>query len=147
MVRVETSVRIERPVGEVFEYIADPTKLPEWNTIIESATPSDTPVRAGSKVQMHARFLGKKIDYTAEVTEFERNQRFVTRTQKPFALTNINIFAEEAGGTRVVATYEADPGAFFKLGESIVSRIAKKQLQAQLETVKELLEAAVPAQR
>ena len=35
---------------------------------------------------------------------------------------------------------------FFKIGEPILVRIAKKQFQAQLDTMKELLEAPTPAE-
>jgi hypothetical protein len=69
----------------------------------------------------------------------------VTRTEKPFPLTQTNEFAAEGGGTKVVTTLEGEPGGFFKVGEPIVVRIAKRQFQTQLDTAKELLEARVPA--
>jgi uncharacterized protein YndB with AHSA1/START domain len=147
MVKFEVSVRINRPVEEVFAYMEDPKKLPEWNSIVEEATPTETPVRVGTKIQQRAKFLGRKIESTSEVVQHEPNKRFVTQTDKPFSLTITNTFEPEGGGTRVVVTLEGEPGGFFRLGEPIVGRIAKKQLQAQLDTVKELLEAQVPAER
>ncbi len=42
--------------------------------------------------------------------------------------------------------FEGEPGGFFKVGEPLLVRIAKKQIQAQLDTVKELLEARTPAE-
>lgn len=147
MLKIETSTHINRPVDEVFDYLADPAKLPEWNTIVESATPSGTPIRAGTTVRLRARFLGKKIDATQEVTEFERPKRYVNKTNKPFPLTTTTTVTAEGGGSKVVAIYDAEPGAFFRFGESIVGKIAKKQLQAQLDTVKDILEALVPAER
>jgi hypothetical protein len=54
---------------------------------------------------------------------------------------------EAAGkGTQVRAVFEGEPGGFFKVGEPILARIAKKQFQVQLDTVKELLEARTPAE-
>ena len=147
MVKFEITTHINRPVAEVFKYMADPTKLPEWNSIVEEAVPSETPVRMGTKIQTRARFLGRKIESTAEVTEYQLNKRFGQKGDKPFPLEISNSFEAEGDGTKVVAVFDGDPSGFFKLGEPILARIAKKQFQAQLDTAKELLEAQVPAQR
>jgi uncharacterized protein YndB with AHSA1/START domain len=147
MVKFEISAHINRPVSEVFKYMADPAKLPEWNSIVEESTPSETPVRVGTRIHERARFLGRKIESTAEVIEHEPNKRFTTKTDKPFPLTISNAFEVEGSGTKVVVALEGEPGGFFKVGEPILVRIAKKQLQAQLDTAKELLEAQVPAER
>src|SRR5207302_4366070 len=40
MVKFEISTHINRPLAEVFKYMADPTKQPEWNSIVEEAVPS-----------------------------------------------------------------------------------------------------------
>jgi uncharacterized protein YndB with AHSA1/START domain len=45
MVKFEIAAHINRPVAEVFKYIADPSKLPEWNAIVEESRPSETPVK------------------------------------------------------------------------------------------------------
>jgi uncharacterized protein YndB with AHSA1/START domain len=146
MVKFEITTHINRPVAEVFKYLADPTKLPEWNSIVEEATPSETPVRVGTKIQTRARFLGRKIDSPTVVSEYELNKRYANKSEKPFPLTITNTFEAEGGGTKVVAIFDGEPGGFFKVGEPILARIAKKQFQAQLETAKELLEAQVPVQ-
>jgi uncharacterized protein YndB with AHSA1/START domain len=146
MVKFEISTHINRPVTEVFKYLSDPSKLPEWNSVVEEATPSETPVKAGTKIQTRARFLGRKIESPSVVSEYELNKRYTTKSEKPFALSITNTFESEGGGTRVVAIFDGEPGGFFKIGEPIVARIAKKQFQAQLETAKELLEAQVPVQ-
>src|SRR5256885_858063 len=59
MVKFEISTHINRPVAEVFKYMSDPTKLPEWNSVVEEATPSEAPVRVGTKIQVRARFLAR----------------------------------------------------------------------------------------
>ena len=144
--KFEISTHINRPVAEVFKYMTDPAKLPEWNSVVEEASATETPVRVGTKVQSKARFLGRKIEGTFVVTEHELNKRFANKAEKPFPLTVTNTFEAEGGGTKVVAIFDGEPGGFFKIGEPILARIAKKQFQAQLETAKELLEAQVPVQ-
>ena len=147
MVKFEISTHINRPVAEVCKYLSDPAKLPEWNSVVEEASASETPVRVGTKIQIRARFLGRKIEAPTVVTEHDLNKRYTNRSEKPFALTITNIFEAEGGGTKVVAIFDGEPGGFFKVGEPILARIAKKQFQVQLETAKELLEAQVPAAR
>lgn len=146
MVKFEISTHINRPLAEVFKYMSDPTKLPEWNAVVEEATPSETPVRLGTKIQTRARFLGRKIESPTVVTEYDLNKRYTTRSEKPFALTITTAFEAEGSGTKVLAVFDGEPGGFFKVGEPILARIAKKQFEAQLETAKELLEAQVPVQ-
>ncbi len=86
MVKFEISAHINRPLAEVFKYMADPTKLPEWNSIVEEATASETPMRVGTRVQQRARFLGRKIEWTLEVTEHELNKRFVQKTEEAISV-------------------------------------------------------------
>src|SRR6266702_11904 len=98
MVKFETATHINRPLAEVFKYMADPTKLPEWNSIVEEATASETPIRVGTTVQQRARFLGRKIESIFEVIELEPNKRFVQKTDKPFSFKLTNTFDPENGG-------------------------------------------------
>jgi ligand-binding SRPBCC domain-containing protein len=146
MIRFEVSTEIKRPLGEVFAYADDPTNLAEWNSIVEESKASETPVRKGTKITTRARFLGRRVDSIAEVTEHVPNQKFVQMSDKPFPLTITNQFEAAGEGTRVTAILEGEPGGFFRIGEPVLVRIAKKQFQAQLDTMKELLEARAPAE-
>ena len=146
MIKLEISLHINRPVAEVFKYLNDPTKMSEWNPIIEEATASETPVKAGTRIRTRARMLGRKVEGTLEVLEYEPNKRVVQKSDEPFSFKVTNTFQAENGGTRLVSAAEGELGGFFKLSEPIFARIVKKQLQAQYETAKELLEAQVPAE-
>src|SRR5712692_419913 len=146
MIKLEISMHVSRPVAEVFEYLTDPTKMPEWNSTTEEATPSESPLKVGTRIRSRVRGLGRKIEGTMEVVEYEPNKRFVLQGDEPFPIKGIYTFQAEDGGTRFVWAGEVVPGGFFKLGEPILARILKKQLQAQFETAKELLEARVPAE-
>ena len=146
MVKFEISLHVNRPVAEVFRYLNDPTKISEWNTTFEEAIPSETPVKVGTRIRTRGRMLGRKIEGTYEVVEHEPNKRVVNKSDEPFPWKAIITFQAENGGTRLVSAAEGELGGFFKLSEPIFARIVKKQLQAQYETAKELLEAQVPAE-
>ena len=146
MIRVEVSTEVKRPVKEVFDYVDDVANLPEWNSLVEEAKASETPIRVGTKITQRARFLGRKIDAVALVTERVPNQRVASKTDKPFPFTITTRFESAGDGTKVTQVLEGEPGGFFKVGEPILPRIIKKQAQAQLDTLKELLEARTPAE-
>ena len=145
MMKFEISVHVNRPVAEVFQYLNDPTKMAEWNATIEEATASETPIKVGTRIRARGRWLGRKIESTVEVVEYEPNKRVVNRSDEPFSWKAINTFQAENGGTRLVSACEGESRGFLKLSEPIFARIVKNQLQAQFETAKELLEAQVPA--
>lgn len=142
MASFEIPVEIDRPVEEVFEYFTDVARIPEWNSMMEKVTPSEHPIRIGSTAQVIIRLLGRRIEATQEVLEYELNRRVVVRTPAPLAVTDTWVF-EPLGAGRTLLTYSTvgEVSGFIKLADPIVARVAKKQLAAQLETLKELLEA------
>jgi len=146
MVNVEIPVNIDRPVEEVFAYLSDVARIPEWNHMVDEVVPSESPLRVGSTTRLKMRLLGRRIEATQEVTELEINRRVVIKTGAPISVTDTWTF-ESLGENRSRLTYGSvgETKGFFKLADPIVGRIVKKQLTAQLETFKELLEARAAA--
>jgi uncharacterized protein YndB with AHSA1/START domain len=142
MVNVEIVVNIDRPVEEVFAYMCEVERFPEWNSMVDEVIPSERPLRVGSTAHLKMRLLGRRIEATLEVTELEPNRRVVVKTGAPISVTDTWAF-EALGASRSRLTYGSvgETKGFFKLADPIVGRIVKKQLTAQLETLKELLEA------
>jgi uncharacterized protein YndB with AHSA1/START domain len=146
-VKIELSTEIKRPVQDVFAYLTDPDKTPEWNgLVLESKASPAGPVRKGSKIQGVVKVVGRRFEVTADVTEFVPNEKFTTKGNSPFP--NEQRFSVEpvAAGTRVTASGQFEPGGFFKLAEPILDRILRRQMRAQFDTLKEILEARVPAE-
>ena len=146
MVNVEISVTFDRPVEEVFAYMCEVERFPEWNSMVDAVIPSERPLRVGSTAHLKMRLLGRHIEATLEVTELEPNRRVVVKTGAPISVTDTWTF-EALGASRSRLTYGSvgETKGFFKLADPIVGRIVKKQLTAQLETLKELLEASASA--
>ncbi|GAC1508548.1 MAG: SRPBCC family protein [Candidatus Dormibacteraceae bacterium] len=144
MASFEISVEIDRPLREVFDYFTDLARIPEWNSVVLEVTPSAHPIQVGSTAKVRLRMLGRTIEATQEVLEYERDRTVVVRTAPPLAVTDTWLF-EPLGSGRTRLTYGSagTVSGFFKLADPIVARVAKKQLTAQLETLKELLEAGV----
>jgi uncharacterized protein YndB with AHSA1/START domain len=146
MVNVEITVTIDRPVEEAYAYLGDLRNLTEWNSVVDEVVGAEHPMRVGSKHQLKLRLLGRRIEAAQEVTELEPNRRVVIKTGAPLSVTDTFTF-EALGENRSRLTYltVGETKGFFKLADPIVARVVKKQMTAQLETLKELLEARASA--
>ena len=72
MIRVETSVHINRPGDEVFAFISNFENNPLWQSgQVEARFASEGPLRVGSTYDQVAKFLGRRIESTFEVLEYE----------------------------------------------------------------------------
>lgn len=87
-VDVEVKTVINRARGDVAGYAGDPTNAPRWYANIDSVTwKTAPPIAVGSLMTFVARFLGRRLEYTYEITELVPGERLVMRTaQGPFAM-------------------------------------------------------------
>ncbi len=139
---MEHSVTIERPVEKVWAYITDPRNDTEWQSmIVEAEQLSEGPMGVGTVERSTAKVLGRRFDTTFEVTEYEPNRRSrIKSTSGPFTFTGTYEVERADGGTRFTWAMEGDPGGFFKVAEPLVLRVISRQVQADLVTLKDLLE-------
>lgn len=73
--KVEASVVIERPVGDVFRFYADEhvRNHPRWNPELELDVDSKGPIGVGTIIRRRNRMSGKLVEGTMEVLRFERD--------------------------------------------------------------------------
>lgn len=143
MIEVEVSEVISRPVEEIFEYISKTENDSQWQSgVLETSQTSEGPVGVGTKSREVRKFLGREMVSTFEITEYEPNRLIKQNsTSGPMALDISIAFALVEGGTKVTFRGEGDSGGFFKLADPLVSRMAKRQLEADAANLKDLLES------
>ena len=143
MVKVKTSVVINRPVEEVFKFADDPNNDAQWQTgLIESKQTSEGDVGVGTTFLSVNQFLGKRLESTLEITEYEPNRRVsIKSTSGPIPITGTTTFEEVEEGTKVTFEAEGDVSGLFKLAEPIVARTAQRQFEGNFLTLKDVLEA------
>ena len=141
-VDVVTEAVIPRPVTEVAAYAADPSNAPQWYANIASIDwKTEPPVRVGSQVAFVARFLGRRIAYTYEVTDFEPGQRLVMRTAEgPFPMETTYSWQQAPGGTRMTLRNRGTPAGFAKLTAPMMERAMRRATTKDLARLKHLLE-------
>jgi uncharacterized membrane protein len=144
MTRIERSIVIDRPVAEVFEFIHDLSNDALWQTtLVESKPLAEGPLRVGMKVRETRRFLGKRVEITREITEYEPPQRSAFDTiSGPVPMSGEYNLETLNGSTKLTAIGELDAHGFFKLAEPVFARMATRELESSLGHLKDLLEAA-----
>jgi uncharacterized membrane protein len=142
---VEESVVINRPPEEVFDYVANPENLPEWSGLVQEVQKeTQGPLtEEGARYITVAKFLGRRFETPFEVSVHEPPRRHTDRSVGgPFPQQYIHTFEEvEGGSTRLTQVTEGEPGGFFRLAGPLLEMAGRRQFRADLETLKDLLEA------
>ena len=71
-IRTESRIKIASSVGEVFAYVCDVGRWPEWApTVLECWVRGGGPIQPGSRVDQRAKDLGRTHGRSQEVTAVE----------------------------------------------------------------------------
>ena len=143
--KVSAEVIINRPVKEVFNFIKDMNNHVNWQTgVLESSITSEGDVGVGTTYKYITQMMGRKISTTGEIITCDPNERFMYRsTSGPFQIAGGYTFEQESGGTKATQRIVADIEGFFRLAETIVVRSVQRNIQNNLLTLKETMEAVV----
>ena len=143
MTKLEQSVVINRPIEEVFAFVSDFEKSPQWMAeLVEAKQTSAGSLGVGTTLSGVAQPLGRRAESTQEVTEYKPNRRFAIKsTSGPVASEDAYTFESVAGGTKVTRVVEAELGGFFKLAEPLIVRMMGRQFETNFAHLKDLLEA------
>jgi carbon monoxide dehydrogenase subunit G len=143
MIKIEHSLVINRPLEEVFDFIANPENTHLWaGAVRESKLTSEGPIGVGSTTTVVIEFLGRRIEQNNEITEFEPNSKssFKTTSGPMPMVTSMTLKAVE-GGTEVTNSATLEGAGLFKLAEPIFARLVNRQVEMDFANVKDLLEA------
>jgi uncharacterized membrane protein len=143
-VDVQTEIEIGRPRREVAAYAADPDNATAWYENIKAVEcNSPKPVSVGSKISFVARFLGRRLAYTYEVTAMVPGERFAMSTAEgPFPMETTYTWQEAPNGTtRMVLRNRGEPTGFSKLAAPIMATAMRRANRRDLARLKALLEA------
>lgn len=143
MIKIEQSVVINRPIEGVFTMLTDVDRWEQWaGELSEVKKTSEGPLGVGSTFIGVVKLLGRRMENTHEVTEYEPSRKFGFKiTSGPVPGEGGFTFESVAGGTKVSLAFEAEPGGFFKVAEPVFARTAQRQWETNLATLKDLLEA------
>lgn len=143
-VDVETSIEIGAPREVVAGYAMDPDNAPSWYANIKSiAWRTEPPLGVGSRLDFVAHFLGRRLAYTYEVTEYVPGEWLVMRTaQGPFPMqTSYRFDALSDRSTRMTLHNSGEPAGFAKLTAPIMASAMRAANRKDLTNLKRLVES------
>ncbi len=142
MIKVEASIVIQKPVGEVFAYTNDPAKNKSWQEgLVDSKITSSGPIGVGTQITDVRKFLGRDMDSKLEITAYEPNKRVTLKTiSGPVKFEITQLYESAEGGTKLTMLGEGEPGGVFKLAEGAVKKQFEGQLQGDLGRLKKVME-------
>ena len=142
---IDETVVIGRPVAEVFDFLMQAENLPRWDSsMLECVQVGRGAVTVGTRYRGASRILGRRIEWTTEVTEFVPDMRAASQSvDGPLTFTvTYEVSAAPAGTTLRyhLAAESGLGGAFGRAMEPIVQRAQTKVVRANLDTLASLLE-------
>ncbi|MER6780454.1 MULTISPECIES: SRPBCC family protein [unclassified Streptomyces] len=145
MSAIRESIDISRSPEDVFDYVTDPTHLPEWQDSALSARPLDgAPVHVGSKVVVTRRMGKRAFPMTMQVTELDRPHTWHIRGVGGPVRGDVRGTIEPLdGGKRSRVTLDLDfegHGIGKVIAPLVAKPYARKEMPRNEEKLKHLLE-------
>jgi uncharacterized protein YndB with AHSA1/START domain len=139
----ETSVRIDRPVEAVFDFVSDPTTFPRWNSAVQSVQETSAGADGvGATYRMERELPNGRAENDLEVVEVNRPTLFVIRTTSgPTPFLYRYVFTDEEGSTLLELAAEVELGGLAGALGPIASRAVKRGVDSNFADLKRILEA------
>src|SRR5579859_541712 len=114
MVRVEENATINRPIEEVFAYMSDIERQPEWvSTLTSSQKTGSGPTGVGTTYRQGVKFLGRRMEMDCEVSAYEPPTLFAFRaTTGPMRMEMRMTLVPNGSGTTLTQVAEGESNGF-----------------------------------
>jgi uncharacterized membrane protein len=146
MIKNEMSILIQKPIGEVFDYISDFQNGPQWQTgLLEVRPVTDGPLGVGTRFTSVRKFMGRSTESDIEFSDYELNRKVSIKSvsgNSPFKQTFL--FEPTADATRLTSRFELHMGGIMALAEPLMASGVRRELAADFGRLKEVIESHVP---
>jgi ligand-binding SRPBCC domain-containing protein len=142
MIDFETTVRVERPVEEVFAFVSNPLLLPRWNSAVRAVRGTSAGMgEQGSTCLMERQLPQGRVENDLEIIDRKCPSEFGIRTTSgPTPFVYRYRFEAETGSTTITLSAEVElPGIAPLLGP-LAARAVKRGVDANFATLKAILE-------
>jgi uncharacterized membrane protein len=142
-VDVLTEIVIERPCQQVSAYAGDPSNAPEWYANITSVRwQTPPPAAVGSRIDFAARFLGRTLAYTYEITEYGPDRLAMRTAQGPFPMeTTYTWRPETPSSTRMTLRNRGGPAGFAAVTAPVMALAVRRANKKDLARLKQIMES------
>jgi len=140
--KTDAAVTIRQTPEKVFSYLTDVDKIQQWSPVANMKLITSGPVGVGSQFSQTVSILGKSFDTVTEVTTSNPPTSYAFKsTSGPMAFEQRFTLTPIAEGTQLDTVIEGEPGGLLKLAGPVVASAVNKQLNDQLNKLKQLLES------
>lgn len=145
MTILETSIKINKPVEKVFEFITNLDNQKKLSSYITGVQVSE-PLKVGTKYKIQTTSMGHVIETLNEVVSFEPNKKFGVKTfAAPPAsdVTNTYILEKDGEGTKLTMQMDAVLTPSGMPNMPGMEDMMKKQMMAGFEATMNTLKKAI----
>jgi carbon monoxide dehydrogenase subunit G len=141
MINHLAKVWINRPVEEVFAFLSNKENDLKWQSGLVEVHQPDAKMKVGTRIDEVYSFLGRRINGVLEVTEFEPGRKISTKgVSGAFPIQYTYLLEAANDGTQFSIEMEMKPEGFFALAEPIVGANLKKNMDNDVNSLKQTLE-------
>jgi uncharacterized membrane protein len=143
MINVKVSTVINRPVTDVFAFVANFENHPKWETDFQEVKQlTSTPGGVGTTYQCLLKLPGQTATSKFEITEYTVNHKiaYVGEPAGPASPKGSFLFKSIEGGTEITSLPQLEFRGIFRLLEPMMAGYIRKNNVAHLSNLKRLLE-------
>jgi len=140
------SRNVDRPADQVFEFFSDASNNPKWQKGMQSCEwTSEPPIAVGSTYEQKARFMGRDIHSTFQVTAYEPGHLIGIETIKSTFPIQVVRKVGSTGDASCQVSAQITGGpekGLAKLLEPLFGRAAQASVDRDYDRLVQLLESA-----
>lgn len=145
MLRNEFTVAIDRPVEEVFAFVTDLPRTPEWRTTVRQADAIQWQGTSavGARFRAATRVAGRRWNWVLEVIAWDPPRRFAYVVVEGSVPMEVEYCCEASGeGCRftMVASVNGFEGAFGQIVVPMIAWSMRREVQTHVGNLKRILE-------
>lgn len=146
MAHIDGEILINRPVEDVFDFVADERNEPRYNPrMLRAEKISSGPIERGTRFRAEIRTMRRPARMTIEFTEYDRPRRLGSLTHlSRMDIQGILTFEPVPEGTRMRWSWEMETSGVLKLMSPLVAWMGQRQERSIWTNLKHLLEEKGP---
>ena len=143
MARIEGEIIIERPLEEVFDFVADERNEPHYNPrMLHAEKLTAAPIGVGTRFRAEMKGRRRPVEMTVEFTEYDRPRRLASTTElSTMEIRGSLTFEPVPEGTRMRWQWILEPRGLLRVLSPLIVRMGRRQEQTIWSNLKEVLEA------
>jgi hypothetical protein len=144
MSHVRGEILIDRPVDEVFDYVADERNEPSYNpAMVRVEKLTDGPVGEGTRYRATVVSMGRPVDMLIETTTAERPATLSSVTvMRSARIAGTLTFVPEHDATRMTWDWDVTPTGPARILGPVITSVGRRQEAAIWGRLKDVLESA-----